>query len=89
LASSLRRSGTDPNAIGSAYGQQQRLSGEHPGHWRWAWPPILHITAAAGNARWVEFLKPEPYMDDVFETLLQLDAEGFLVIPGWAWLGSK
>lgn len=41
----------------------------------------LHLTAAAGNARWVEFLTPEPYLDDVFVEPLRLDADGMLPIP--------
>jgi L-alanine-DL-glutamate epimerase-like enolase superfamily enzyme len=50
----------------------------------------LHLVAAAGNARWVEFLTPEPYMDDVFETPLKLDETGHLPIPdgpgyGYRW----
>lgn len=50
----------------------------------------LHLVAAAGNARWVEFLTPEPYLDDVFETPLTMDAEGCLAIPqgpgyGYRW----
>ena len=46
----------------------------------------LHLVAAAGNARWVEFLTPEPYMDDVFETPLQLDADGLSDDSRWARL---
>lgn len=49
----------------------------------------LHLVAAAGNARWVEFLTPEPYMDDVFETPLQLDADGLLTIPDEPGYGFK
>jgi L-alanine-DL-glutamate epimerase-like enolase superfamily enzyme len=50
----------------------------------------LQLMAAAGNARWVEYLTPDPYMDDVFEHPPKADAEGFLAIPdapglGFAW----
>lgn len=50
----------------------------------------LQLVAAAGNARWVEYLTPEPYMDDVFAERLQLDGEGYLTIPdgpgyGFTW----
>lgn len=50
----------------------------------------LQLVAAAGNAKWVEFLTPEPYLDDVFATPPKLDAGGFLTIPdapgyGFAW----
>jgi len=49
----------------------------------------LHVMAAAGNARWVEFLTPEPYIDDVFETPLKVDADGYLVIPDSPGYGFK
>jgi D-galactarolactone cycloisomerase len=50
----------------------------------------LHLTAAAGNARWIEFLTPEPYIDDLFVDPPKLDAEGYLRIPdgpgyGFQW----
>ncbi len=41
----------------------------------------LHLTAAAGNARWVEYLTPEPYLEDVFAEPLRLDADGMLRVP--------
>jgi D-galactarolactone cycloisomerase len=47
----------------------------------------LQIVAAAGNARWVEYLTPDPYMDDVFEHPPKPDAEGFLAIPDAPGLG--
>ena len=47
----------------------------------------LHLTAAAGNARWVEYLTPEPYLDDVFAERPVLDSEGFLAIPDGAGYG--
>ncbi len=49
----------------------------------------LHLTAAAGNARWIEFLTPEPYIDDVFEDAPKLDAEGFLAVPDGPGYGFK
>ncbi|GAB4363455.1 MAG: mandelate racemase/muconate lactonizing enzyme family protein [Bryobacter sp.] len=48
----------------------------------------LHLCAAAGNARWVEYLTPEPYLEDVWETPPRLDADGMLAIPdgpGYGW----
>jgi L-alanine-DL-glutamate epimerase-like enolase superfamily enzyme len=49
----------------------------------------LHLAAAAANAGWVEYLTPEPYMDDVFAMPLQLE-EGMLRVPdgpgyGFQW----
>ncbi|MFN7645936.1 MAG: mandelate racemase/muconate lactonizing enzyme family protein, partial [Acidobacteriota bacterium] len=41
----------------------------------------LHLTAAAGNARWVEYLTPEPYLDEVFLTRPVLDSEGYIQVP--------
>lgn len=47
----------------------------------------LQLVAAAGNARWVEYLTPDPYMNDVFECPPQPDAEGFLPIRDAPGLG--
>lgn len=49
----------------------------------------LQIVAAAGNARWVEYLTPDPYMDDVFDRPPKPDAEGFLAIPDAPGLGFQ
>ena len=49
----------------------------------------LQVLAAAGNARWIEFLTPDPYIDEIFETPLKLDAEGFLVIPDLPGYGFR
>jgi len=50
----------------------------------------LHLTAAAGNGRWVEYLTPEPYLDEVFLTRPVLDSEGYIQVPegpgyGFSW----
>jgi L-alanine-DL-glutamate epimerase-like enolase superfamily enzyme len=49
----------------------------------------LHMAAAAGHARWVEYLTPEPYLEDVFVEPPRLDAEGFLRIPDGAGYGVQ
>jgi L-alanine-DL-glutamate epimerase-like enolase superfamily enzyme len=49
----------------------------------------LQILGAAGNAMWVEYLTPDPYMEDVFEHPPQLDAEGFLAIPDAPGFGFR
>jgi D-galactarolactone cycloisomerase len=56
----------------------------------------LHLTAAANNAKWVEYLTPEPYLEDVFLSPFTLDAEGYLPIPTgpgygveWNWDGIE
>lgn len=49
----------------------------------------LHLTAAAGNARWVEYLTPEPYLDDVFAERPRLDDEGCLRVPDGPGYGVK
>jgi len=49
----------------------------------------LHVMAAAGNARWVEYLTPEPYIDDLFESQLNLDSDGFLRVPDAPGYGFK
>lgn len=40
----------------------------------------LHLVAAAANADWVEYLTPQPYMDDVFAKAPQLE-DGYLRVP--------
>jgi D-galactarolactone cycloisomerase len=50
----------------------------------------LQLVAAAGNARWVEYITPSPYVEDLFAEPLRLDADGRLTIPdgpglGFAW----
>ena len=49
----------------------------------------LQLTAAAGNARWVEYLTPEPYMDEVFAERPVLDGDGMLKIPDGPGYGVK
>ncbi len=49
----------------------------------------LQLCAAAGNAKWVEYLTPEPYLEDVLETPFRLDAEGMLRIPEGPGYGVK
>ena len=47
----------------------------------------LHLVAAANNARWVEYITPAPYIEDLFATPLALDAEGMVAIPTAPGLG--
>lgn len=49
----------------------------------------LHLSAAAANARYVEYLTPEPYLEDMFEEPFRLDAEGMLRIPDGPGYGVK
>jgi D-galactarolactone cycloisomerase len=49
----------------------------------------LHLTAAAGNAKFVEYLTPEPYLEDLFEEPPQLDGDGMLRIPDGPGYGVK
>jgi L-alanine-DL-glutamate epimerase-like enolase superfamily enzyme len=49
----------------------------------------LHLVAAANNARWVEYITPAPYVDDLFEKPPQLDSDGMLPIPDGPGLGFK
>jgi L-alanine-DL-glutamate epimerase-like enolase superfamily enzyme len=41
----------------------------------------LHLTAALPVARYVEFLTPSPYVDELITTPLRPDAEGMLHVP--------
>jgi L-alanine-DL-glutamate epimerase-like enolase superfamily enzyme len=47
----------------------------------------LQLVAAAGNARWVEYITPSPYVEDLFLEPLRLDDAGRLAIPDAPGLG--
>jgi D-galactarolactone cycloisomerase len=47
----------------------------------------LQLVAAAANARWVEYITPAPYIDELCETPPALDEEGYLRIPDRPGLG--
>ncbi len=47
----------------------------------------LHLTAAMPDARYVEYLTPSAYMDDLSVDPPELDAEGYLEIPRTPGLG--
>jgi L-alanine-DL-glutamate epimerase-like enolase superfamily enzyme len=41
----------------------------------------LHLVAALPVARWVEYLTPSPYIEDIVAAPFQLDGDGMLTIP--------
>jgi L-alanine-DL-glutamate epimerase-like enolase superfamily enzyme len=47
----------------------------------------LHLTAALPVARYVEFLTPSPYLDELITEPFRPDAEGFLHVPKGPGLG--
>ena len=49
----------------------------------------LHLVAAANNARWVEYITPAPYVEDLFAEPLRMDKDGLLAIPDGPGLGFK
>lgn len=49
----------------------------------------LQLVGAAGNARWVEYITPAPFVEDLCETPPQMDGDGFLPIPDGPGLGFK
>lgn len=49
----------------------------------------LQLVAAAGNARWVEYITPAPYIEDLCATPPQMDANGMLPIPSGPGLGFE
>jgi L-alanine-DL-glutamate epimerase-like enolase superfamily enzyme len=49
----------------------------------------LQLVAAANNARWVEYITPAPYIEDLFEMPLRMDADGMLPIPTGPGLGFR
>ena len=49
----------------------------------------LHLAAALPVARWVEYLTPSPYIEEIIATPFKLDAEGLLPIPTAPGLGIE
>lgn len=49
----------------------------------------LHLAAALPVARWVEYLTPSPYIEDIVATPFTLDADGMLPIPQGPGLGIE
>jgi len=49
----------------------------------------LHLTAAMPVARYVEFLTPSPYLDDLITVPFRPDADGFLHVPTTPGLGVE
>jgi L-alanine-DL-glutamate epimerase-like enolase superfamily enzyme len=49
----------------------------------------LHLTASVPVARYVEFLTPSPYMDDLITVPFRPDAEGYLHVPEKPGLGVE
>jgi L-alanine-DL-glutamate epimerase-like enolase superfamily enzyme len=47
----------------------------------------LHLVAALPVARWVEYLTPSPYIEEIVATPFKLDADGMLPIPTAPGLG--
>jgi L-alanine-DL-glutamate epimerase-like enolase superfamily enzyme len=49
----------------------------------------LQLVAAAGNARWVEYITPAPYIEDLLLEPIRLTDEGMLPIPEGPGLGMQ
>lgn len=49
----------------------------------------LHLTAALPVARYVEYLTPSPYIDNILTTPFELDEDGMLSIPTGPGLGIE
>jgi D-galactarolactone cycloisomerase len=47
----------------------------------------LHLAAALPVARWVEYLTPSPYIEDIMATPFKLDDDGMLPVPTKPGLG--
>ena len=47
----------------------------------------LHLAAALPLARWVEYLTPSPYIEEIVTTPFKLDTDGMLPIPMKPGLG--
>lgn len=49
----------------------------------------LHLAAAMPDAKWVEFITPSPYIDNLSTVPPKLDDEGYLAIPQTPGLGIE
>ncbi len=49
----------------------------------------LHLAAAMPVARYVEYITPAPYIDEIVATPFKLDSEGMLTIPRDTGLGIE
>ncbi|MDE2724604.1 MAG: mandelate racemase/muconate lactonizing enzyme family protein, partial [Gemmatimonadota bacterium] len=49
----------------------------------------LHLAAAHPIARWVEYITPSPYIEDIVTTPFSLDEDGLLTIPTAPGLGIE
>lgn len=49
----------------------------------------LHLVAAVPTARWVEYITPAPYIEDLVEEPFALDKDGLLRIPDGPGLGVR
>ena len=49
----------------------------------------LQVVAAAFNARWVEYMSPNEYIDPIVAEPFKIDADGYLDIPDGPGLGVK
>lgn len=49
----------------------------------------LQLVSAAGNARWVEYITPAPYIDDLLLEPVQLTEDGMIQIPSGPGLGMQ
>jgi D-galactarolactone cycloisomerase len=49
----------------------------------------LHLSAAMPVARYVEYLTPSPYLDEIITEPFRVDSEGYLPIPTKPGLGVE
>ena len=49
----------------------------------------LQLVAAAGNAQWVEYITPAPYIEDLLTTPVRFDEQGHIKIPNGPELGFE
>jgi len=49
----------------------------------------LHLAAASPTARWVEYITPSPYIENLLTVPFTLDDEGLLAIPTGPGLGIE
>ncbi len=80
---------TEQHRIGQCADDQSILMVPHGWNTAVGLAADLQLVAAANNARWVEYITPAPYVEDLFIEPLKMDADGLLPIPDGPGLGFK
>lgn len=81
---------TEQLRIGQYAADHHLLVIPHGWHTAVGFAADLHWAAAADQAKWIEYITPEPYLDDLFVDPPVIDSDGWIAVPdgpgyGFAW----